>query len=571
MAAGSRSRTAFTTRASCLIAAGCTAVLCGLLLGIVDLARAGVLAVAVPLLSALVVLRSQVQLANRRTAEPPHAAAGDTVVVNLTISNRSLLPMGALMLEDQLPGQLSGNARFALDSLRSRETRTVSYRMPRLPRGHYRTGPLNIRLTDPFHLVDLRRSFTATNEVVDHPDRRAALLSRAAAVDRRRRRRRQPLDRSPRRGRRVHPRVPHRRRPAQDPLALVRAHRGADGAPGGAAVAGRGDAAARPAHLGTRRRTEHRPWARRAAAQQSRMGGQRGREHRDVHDPRQPRRRPDLRPRGAGPGADGHRRPAQQLPCRRARFHARRPHPVPRRRRLPRARVHGDRGARRSGRRRACACSPRSTRAARPPPRWRSSWTPRPGPTVRTPRHRRTTRPATPRRASCRSAGWQVGIARCGDSVAEVWRTLLAYRSVSAVRTGRPMIPTTPLGTDAPRCRPHDEPAPSSAAHQPHRPHRGPRGAGRPPHAARPARLGDGRAAAVRVDQRHRLAGRRLVDHGHRHRPGGDTPRPPAAVRRADLVRPRAADPVADAALPRPPRVRRRHPDLRRPGTTSPS
>jgi uncharacterized protein (DUF58 family) len=169
MATASRSRTAFTTRASCLIAAGCTAVACGLLLGIVDLARAGVLAVAVPLLSALVVLRSQVQLANRRTAEPPHAAAGDTVVVNLTISNRSLLPMGALMLEDQLPNQLSGNARFALDSLRSRETRTVSYRMPRLPRGHYRTGPLHIRLTDPFHLVDLRRSFTATNEVVVTP------------------------------------------------------------------------------------------------------------------------------------------------------------------------------------------------------------------------------------------------------------------------------------------------------------------------------------------------------------------------------------------------------------------
>jgi uncharacterized protein (DUF58 family) len=163
------SRTAFTTRASCLIAAGLTAVACGLLLGIVDLARAGVLALAVPLLSALVVLRSQVQLANRRSAEPPRAVAGDTVVVNLTITNRSLLPMGALMLEDQLPTQLSGNARFAMDGLRSRETRTVSYRMPRLPRGHYRTGPLHIRLTDPFHLVDLRRSFTATDEVVITP------------------------------------------------------------------------------------------------------------------------------------------------------------------------------------------------------------------------------------------------------------------------------------------------------------------------------------------------------------------------------------------------------------------
>ncbi len=163
------SRAGFTTRASCLIAAGVTAIGCGLLLGIVDLARAGVLALAVPLLSAAVVLRSQVRLANRRSAEPTRASAGDTVVVNLSITNRSLLPTGALMLEDQLPDQLSGRARFVLDSLRSRETRTVSYRMPRLPRGRYRCGPLHIRLTDPFHLVDVRRSFTASNEVVVAP------------------------------------------------------------------------------------------------------------------------------------------------------------------------------------------------------------------------------------------------------------------------------------------------------------------------------------------------------------------------------------------------------------------
>jgi uncharacterized protein (DUF58 family) len=162
-------RTGFTTRASCLLAAGATALLCGLLLGIVDLARAGVLALAVPLLSAMVVLRSRVQIANRRSAEPPRAAVGDSVVVHLTISNRSRLPTGSLMLEDQLPGQLHGTARFVVDGLSGRETRTVSYRMPALARGRYRAGPLHIRLTDPFHLLDVRRSFTATNEIIVAP------------------------------------------------------------------------------------------------------------------------------------------------------------------------------------------------------------------------------------------------------------------------------------------------------------------------------------------------------------------------------------------------------------------
>jgi uncharacterized protein (DUF58 family) len=159
----------FTTRATCLIAAGATALLCGLLLGEVDLTRAGVLALAVPLLAGFVVHRSNVQISNRRRVEPAHASSGDEVVVQLTITNRSRLRSGALMLEDHLPSQLPGRARFVLDGLASRESRVVSYRLPHLPRGRYRAGPLRVRLTDPFHLVDLRRAFTATSEFTIRP------------------------------------------------------------------------------------------------------------------------------------------------------------------------------------------------------------------------------------------------------------------------------------------------------------------------------------------------------------------------------------------------------------------
>ena len=159
----------FTTRATCLLAAGATALACGLALGEADLARAGVLALAVPLIAALAVHRSRVLIANRRTVEPTHASSGDAVVVSLTITNRSRLSTGAMMLEDKLPLQLDGRARFVLDGLASREARTVSYRLPNLPRGRYRTGPLRVRLTDPFHLIDLMRSFAATTEFVVRP------------------------------------------------------------------------------------------------------------------------------------------------------------------------------------------------------------------------------------------------------------------------------------------------------------------------------------------------------------------------------------------------------------------
>lgn len=165
----SRRRVGFTTRASCLLAAGATAVLCGVVLGETDLLRAGLFALAVPLVAAVVVHRARLRIANRRTVEPRRVTAGDAVTVTLAITNKSVLPSGALMLEDELPDRVSGRARFTLDSLSSRESRTVAYRLPALGRGRYRVGPLRIRLADPFRMLDLSRAFTTTAEFVVTP------------------------------------------------------------------------------------------------------------------------------------------------------------------------------------------------------------------------------------------------------------------------------------------------------------------------------------------------------------------------------------------------------------------
>src|SRR5262249_60073589 len=78
-------------------------------------------------------------------------------------------PPGALRVGARLPARLSGRARFVLDGLNGRETRTVAYHMPALPRGHYDTGPLRVRLTDPFGLIDTTRSFTARSRFVITP------------------------------------------------------------------------------------------------------------------------------------------------------------------------------------------------------------------------------------------------------------------------------------------------------------------------------------------------------------------------------------------------------------------
>jgi uncharacterized protein (DUF58 family) len=142
---------------------------CGLLFGSVDLARAGCLVLAAPIVAALVVNRSQLTIASRRSVNPLRSTLGTDVSVSLTVTNRSVLPTGALMLEDRLPAQLTGRARFSLDGLSGRESRSVAYRLPRLGRGRYSTGPLRMRLTDPFGLIDTSRSFTATSSFVVTP------------------------------------------------------------------------------------------------------------------------------------------------------------------------------------------------------------------------------------------------------------------------------------------------------------------------------------------------------------------------------------------------------------------
>ena len=87
-------------------------ILCGVLFGEVDLTRAGILALVIPCVAALLVHRSHVQIANRRRVEPTETHAGQAVTIHLTITNRSVLPTGALMLEDRLPDAVPGRARF---------------------------------------------------------------------------------------------------------------------------------------------------------------------------------------------------------------------------------------------------------------------------------------------------------------------------------------------------------------------------------------------------------------------------------------------------------------------------
>lgn len=162
-------RLGLTTRGSALLTAGITAAICGVALGQRDLVRVAFLLMAAPLVAAVVVSRSRLSVACLRGMEPNRAAPGEPVLVQLTLVNQSLLPTGSLMLEDSLPSPLRHRARFTLDSLRGHEQRSLAYRLPLTGRGHYTIGPLRMRLTDPFGLVERTRSFRSTSSVVVLP------------------------------------------------------------------------------------------------------------------------------------------------------------------------------------------------------------------------------------------------------------------------------------------------------------------------------------------------------------------------------------------------------------------
>ena len=134
-----------------------------------DLLRVGVLLLALPAVSLLVAARSRVRLAAARVVEPPRTPVGTPARVRLILQNMARIPTGVLLVEDTLPFALGSRPRFVLDHVWSRFRREVSYDVRADLRGRYPVGPLTVRLTDPFGLVELRRAFSETATVIVTP------------------------------------------------------------------------------------------------------------------------------------------------------------------------------------------------------------------------------------------------------------------------------------------------------------------------------------------------------------------------------------------------------------------
>jgi uncharacterized protein (DUF58 family) len=158
-----------TTRGRSFLAAGITTAAAAITMGQRDLLRVGVLVTALPLVSAWVVSRTRYRLACTRRLDPARVSAGQSSTVVVRLDNVSRLPTGLLLLEDRVPYAVGSRPRFVLDRVEPRGHRTIAYPVRSDVRGRFTIGPISLRLTDPFGLCELHRSFTATDRLAVTP------------------------------------------------------------------------------------------------------------------------------------------------------------------------------------------------------------------------------------------------------------------------------------------------------------------------------------------------------------------------------------------------------------------
>ncbi|MGZ4591858.1 MAG: DUF58 domain-containing protein, partial [Actinomycetes bacterium] len=158
-----------TTRGRSFLAAGVAVFAAAVALAQQDLMRVAVLLISLPLVSAWVVARTRYRLSSTRRLSAARTPAGQESAVTLRLDNISRLPTGLLLVEDRVPYVLGSRPRFVLDRIEPRGRSEVTYVVRSDVRGRYQLGPLSIRLTDPFGMCELHRSFSARDTLVVTP------------------------------------------------------------------------------------------------------------------------------------------------------------------------------------------------------------------------------------------------------------------------------------------------------------------------------------------------------------------------------------------------------------------
>ena len=159
-----------TTRGRCLLAAGFAAAVSAVVLDERDLLRVGVLLVALPLLSAALLGLRAVPLRVSRSVAPAALSVGAPGQVELTLHAQARLPVAGVLITDGVPALLGTQPRYALGALGAGAAASVRYQLTPRIRGRHQLGPAQVRLADPFGLVEVDRPLAGTIQVLVRPE-----------------------------------------------------------------------------------------------------------------------------------------------------------------------------------------------------------------------------------------------------------------------------------------------------------------------------------------------------------------------------------------------------------------
>jgi uncharacterized protein (DUF58 family) len=148
---------------------GATLLVAGRFFGAGPVEQVGMGLLALVTVAVVVVRTRGPRLEVTRTLSPERCAAGHLVTVTVHLANSGERAAPLLLLDDRLPFEFAGGARFAVNGVEPAGSRTVAYQIRPPRRGRYEIGPLHVSFVDPFGLARQEAEGAASASFLVHP------------------------------------------------------------------------------------------------------------------------------------------------------------------------------------------------------------------------------------------------------------------------------------------------------------------------------------------------------------------------------------------------------------------
>ncbi|MER7074095.1 DUF58 domain-containing protein [Terrabacter sp. NPDC000476] len=162
-------RSVLTTRGRAFVGSGTTLVLAGIIFGFPDLTRVGVLLVALPVISAVLVRTRRTRMRIERHTHPERISVGQDAHVTLSFENVSTSTTPIFLAEERLDYVLGDRPRFVVGRIPPGRVRAIDYAVRSHLRGRHHLGPLGVQVQDPFGLANRNAVLEGTADLVVLP------------------------------------------------------------------------------------------------------------------------------------------------------------------------------------------------------------------------------------------------------------------------------------------------------------------------------------------------------------------------------------------------------------------